>query len=178
MATFTEFFGVVETEIGCRCRVALADLLESACDVAVTVTSAADATDAGAVYSPEALTTPHVPSEHEDRLHVTDVFVVPVTVTVNWWESAAPMSTDDSERLTFTGTSFTVAEPVLEVSDCSVATTVTLAALGIRDGAVYKPLVSMVPQAAPVHPVRLQTTAVEVVPVTVAVNCWVAPAMS
>ena len=64
------------------------------------------------------------------------------------------------------------------VSDCSVATTVTVVALGIRDGAVYRPLVSIVPQPVPVHPETLHVTAVEEVPVTLAVNCWVAPAMS
>src|SRR5450759_1570278 len=85
---------------------------------------------------------------------------------------------EDSGRLTLTGVRCNIAEPVLELSGCRVATTVTVAALGIEDGAVYRPLVSIVPHAEPVHPERLQVTVVEDVPVTVAVNCWVAPAMS
>ena len=85
---------------------------------------------------------------------------------------------EGSEIPTATGTWLTRADPDLVVSDCSVATTVTFVALGIRDGAVYRPLVSIVPHAVPVHPETLQVTAVEEVPVTLAVNCWVAPAMS
>lgn len=88
------------------------------------------------------------------------------------------MFMEDSEMLTPTATWFTFAEPVLEASDCSVAATVTVAALGTGVGVVYRPLASIVPQAEPVHPEVLHVTAVEEVPVTVAVNCWVAPAMS
>lgn len=84
---FTETFrgpvGEIETETGTKCTVALADLLGSACDVAVTVTSAADATEEGAVYNPVELRVPHAPREHVERLQVTDVFVCPVTVAVN-----------------------------------------------------------------------------------------------
>lgn len=79
---------------------------------------------------------------------------------------------------TFTATWFTRADPDLVVSDCSVATTFTVVSLGIRDGAVYRPLLSIVPQPVPVHPETLQVTAVEEVPVTLAVNCCVAPAIS
>src|ERR1017187_6734241 len=85
---------------------------------------------------------------------------------------------EDSVIFTATGTWFTFADPDFRGFDCSVATTVTVVALGIRDGAVYRPLVSIVPHAAPVHPETLHVTAVEEVPVTLAVNCWVAPAMS
>jgi hypothetical protein len=80
---FTSPDGEIETEIGCRCTVALADLLGSTCDVAVTVTSAATETDEGAVKKPEALRVPHALREHAERLQVTAVFVCPVTDTVN-----------------------------------------------------------------------------------------------
>jgi hypothetical protein len=83
IATFTELAGVVETEIGCICTVALADLLGSACDVTVTVTSAAEGTEPGAVYNPVELMVPHALSEQVERLQVTAVFEVPLTVTVN-----------------------------------------------------------------------------------------------
>ena len=85
---------------------------------------------------------------------------------------------EDSGLSTATGTWLTRADPDLVVSDCSVATTVTVVALGSRDGAVYRPLVSIAPQPAPVHPETLHVTAVEEVPATLTVNCWVAPAMS
>ena len=84
---FTETFrgpaGEIETETGCKCTVALADLLGSACDVTVTVTSAAEGTEAGVVYNPVELMVPHALSEQVERLQVTAVFEVPLTVTVN-----------------------------------------------------------------------------------------------
>ena len=61
-------------------------------------------------------------------------------------------------------------------SAIDVAVTETRAGLGTVAGAVYRPLVDIVPQAAPVQPlpVTLQVTAVLAVFDTVAVNCcWV-----
>ena len=60
-------------------------------------------------------------------------------------------------------------------SNCSLATTVTVAALGIDAGAEDIPVAVMVPHPAPV---QLHVTAVDEVPVTAAVNCWVPPAFS
>jgi hypothetical protein len=115
---------------------------------------------------------------HPVMLQATAVELVPVTVAVNCWVAPAPSETEPGDIEIFTATWFTFAEPVFEVSDCNVATTVTVASLGTGVGAVYRPLVSIVPQAEPVHPEVLHVTAVDEVPVTVAVNCWVAPAMS
>jgi hypothetical protein len=58
-------------------------------------------------------------------------------------------------------------------SATEVAVTDTCAGLGTADGAVYRPLVDMVPHVAPVHPLPAtpHDTAVFVAPVTVAVNC-------
>ena len=61
-----------------------------------------------------------------------------------------------------------------------VAVTDTCAGLGTAEGAVYKPLVDMVPHVAPVQPLpaMLHDTAIFVVPVTVAVNCFCNPALT
>ena len=58
-------------------------------------------------------------------------------------------------------------------SATDVAVTVTKGGLGAVEGAVYKPVVEIVPQSDPAQPVplRLQVTAVVLDPVTVDVNC-------
>jgi hypothetical protein len=82
------------------------------------------------------------------------------------------------ETFTLMRGTVTVLEPDLVESACKVADTVTVSALATVEGAVYRPVASTAPQALPVHPVpaMLQLTAVLVVPVTVALNCCVAPA--
>jgi hypothetical protein len=77
--------------------------------------------------------------------------------------------------VTARATCVTAAVAVFVLSDCKVATMLTLPSLGIGVGAVYRPVESIVP-----HPVpeQLHITAVEVVPVTVAVNCCVSPPFS
>ena len=58
-------------------------------------------------------------------------------------------------------------------SAAEVAVTDTCAGLGTAEGAVYRPLVDIVPHVAPVQPLpaTLHDTAVFVVSVTVAVSC-------
>jgi hypothetical protein len=107
-------------------------------------------------------------NEQSDRLHVTAVFDVPVTVALNWCVSPPWMLTADSVTATLTGTWCTSAESDFVGSNCSLASTVTVAALGIDAGAVYIPVAVMVPHPAPV---QLHVTAVDEVPVTAAVNC-------
>jgi hypothetical protein len=83
------------------------------------------------------------------------------------------------EMVTATGArTVTVADADLVLSAVEVATTLTRAGLGTVPGAVYKPLVEMVPQPLPEQPapLRLHVTAVFVVFITVAVNCCVFPA--
>ena len=71
----------------------------------------------------------------------------------------------------------TTAGAAFVVSATEVAVTVTVVELGSFVGAVYKPVVLTVPMIAspPVSPFTLQVTEVLVDPVTVAVNCCVAP---
>jgi hypothetical protein len=71
------------------------------------------------------------------------------------------------------------AEPNLVESAADVAVTVTKAGSGAWDGAVYRPLVLIVPQVDPTQPtpLSLQVTEVLLDPVTVAVNCCCAPVL-
>jgi hypothetical protein len=67
----------------------------------------------------------------------------------------------------------TVADPDLVGSESKVAVTATIGGLGAFAGAVYSPLVLMLPQADPPHPLpdMLQITRALELPLTVAVNC-------
>mgnify|MGYP000947246153 CR=1 FL=1 len=99
---------------------------------------------------------------------VTEDVLPPVTVAVNCW--VAPWFTVGAAGLTdtFTGT-VTVADAVLVVSALLLTVTVKVPPL---DGAVYLPEVLTLPLPVPA---TAQVTAVFVVPVTVAANCWVPP---
>jgi uncharacterized protein (DUF2237 family) len=113
-----------------------------------------------------------------ERLHFTAVFVVPVTLAVNC--CLAPITTfaEDGETETATGgNTVTVAEADLLGSACEVAVTVTVGGVGTEAGAVYRPATVMVPHVGPLQPVPeiVQVTVVLIVPVTVAVNCCLAP---
>jgi hypothetical protein len=78
------------------------------------------------------------------------------------------------ERVTAISTTFTFTVAVFELSAFNAACTMTFADGGV-EGAVYSPLAEIEPQAAPVQELLeiLQVTAVSLVPVTLAVNCWV-----
>jgi hypothetical protein len=65
----------------------------------------------------------------------------------------------------------TVAVPVFVASATDVAVTVTAAGLGSVAGAVYRPVLSIVPLALP--PLTAQVTVSLLELLTVAVNCWV-----
>ena len=140
--------------------VAEADLVESATLVAVTEKPPATPP---ALYKPEAETVPPL------ALHVTEVFEVPVTEAVN---CCVPPACNDAE----------VGEIVTATTDCAVAVTcaeadfvesAVLVAVTVYVpavfGAVYNPEAETVPALA------LHVTAVFEIPVTVAVNCCVAP---
>ena len=73
----------------------------------------------------------------------------------------------------FTGKIDTDAEAVLLVSAELVAVTVTVAGDGTAEGAVYSPLLAIVPQAVALHPApcKVHVTAVFEVPTTDAFNC-------
>lgn len=74
----------------------------------------------------------------------------------------------------------TLAEPESDAFADKTAVTVTVAGLGMVLGAVYNPLDVIVPVAAlpPGVPFTRQVTAVFVVPVTLAMNCVLAPGLS
>ena len=101
---------------------------------------------------------------------VTVVLLVPVTEAVNCWLAPTCRVLDEGERVMPTDAggviAVTCAEPDLLLSAMLVAVTVYVPALC---GAVYRPLLLIVPALA------FQLTVVLLVPVTEAVNCWVAP---
>ena len=70
----------------------------------------------------------------------------------------------------------TWAEAVLEVSACAMAVTVTVAGLGMLEGAVYVPSAAMVPctESPPTTPFTCQVTVVLALFLTVALNFCVA----
>lgn len=87
-------------------------------------------------------------------------------------------SADVGETLTKTGPEMvTRAVPDFDGFATDVALTVTCAGEGADVGAVKRPVVEIVPQAAPVQPapLTLHVTAVLDAPFTVALNCWCAP---
>jgi hypothetical protein len=114
-------------------------------------------------------------------LHVTAVFVVPVTVA--WNSCWLPIVTIVvvGVMATLMGLMMvTAALADVTPSAIEVAVTVTVAGEGTASGAVYKPPEVIVPHADPTQPVplTLQVTPVTSVLITLAVNCWLAPASS
>lgn len=163
--------------------VALAALLVSAAEVAVTVTAAGFGTVPGALYRPVELTTPHAAPEHPlpVTLQVTAVFEFPVTFALNCSCSPATTCAVVGEIVTATGgmmVTVAVAEEVASATD--VTFTVTCGGLGTLEGAVYSPVEVIFPHALPLHPLplTLQVTLVLAVPVTVATKCACAPVVS
>jgi hypothetical protein len=163
----------------------------SATDVAVTVTVLGDGTVAGAVYTPVVepmLPTPVsvVESDQVTFWHVGfDVRLQPGLLTVAVKRKVSPVPTvalvgEMAMLIPVTMVSVDVA--VLVVSACAVPVIVTVGAIvvvplvvvvGIVAGAVYSPVPSIVPHelaATPVAQVRVQVTAVLLLPVTRALN--------
>ena len=99
---------------------------------------------------------------------MTAVLLEPVTLAVNCWVCEA-------DRLVLVGVTdtatggfrLTVALADFVGSAALVAVTVTVCALAIEDGAVYRPVEVSVPTGE----LKVQVTAVSVEPVTLAVNC-------
>jgi hypothetical protein len=162
---------------------ALPDLLLSATDVAVTVTSGGAGTTPGAPYNPELVMVPQVKPEQPLPLilQVTLWLLVPVTLAVNCLYAPVTTSAVDGVTVTTTGgTIVTAADCDLVGSATEVAVTETCAGLGNELGAVYKPVDDTLPHAEPTQPLPLtfQRTDVLLVPLTVAVNCCVAPSVT
>lgn len=108
------------------------------------------------------------------RLQVTLVLVEPVMVAVNGCVWEADKDAEVGATLTVSeGISVTVAVPLLVASAALVAITVTFCWLATADGAVYSPVLSMVP----VFGLKLHVTLVLAEPVTVAAKgcVWEGP---
>lgn len=160
--------------------VAASDFVLSATEIAVTVTGFDAGTVAGAVKSPVALIVPVVaiPPVTPFTCQVTAVLDVFVTLAENC--CVKPVVTVAVLGLTVTvmaggAVTVTTAVPDFVAYACEVAVMVTVPPVGTVPGAVYKPDEFMVPMLAALAEELLtcQVTAVFVVPVTVAVNCWV-----
>ncbi|MGA7767407.1 MAG: hypothetical protein WCA27_14435 [Candidatus Sulfotelmatobacter sp.] len=181
-ATLAEVGEMVTVTTGTIVTVALADLVGSATDVAVTEKNGGFGGTAGAVNSPEGLTVPHVsPAQPIPVIvHVTAVLEEPVTVALNCFCALTPtwaLVGDMEIATTLPEVIVTVADPDLVGSESKVAVTVTIGGFGGVEGAVYSPLALMLPQADPLHPVpaMLQITRGLELPLTAAVNCNWAP---
>jgi hypothetical protein len=112
---------------------------------------------------------------------VTAVLGTPFTVAVNC--CVVKIATLTGLGVTATATccaTVTEADPESAVLAAETAFTVTVAGLGIVLGAVYNPVAVIVPTVAlpPVVPFTCQVTAVFVVPVTVSMNCLLAPGLT
>lgn len=119
----------------------------------------------GAVYSPFT----SVPTCGVND-QVTAVLALPLTAAVNCCTCPCRSVTDVGLTFTTNGASVTVAEAEVSPSAALVAVMVTVCGLLSVAGAVYRPFTNV-----PVGGVTDQFTAVFVLPVTVAVNCWVCP---
>lgn len=115
------------------------------------------------------------------RVQVTPPFAVPSTEALNCCVILTATFVLDGFTLTLIcPDTVTVAEADLELSATLVAVTFTVAGEGGTAGAEYtaeSPLDDREPQAAPLQPepLKLQFTLVFELPVTVALNCCVAP---
>src|SRR5215470_8652682 len=114
---------------------------------------------------------------------VTAVLATPFTVAVNC--CVAKIGTLPGFGITATVTdvccpTVTLADPESAAFATETATTVTVGGFGMELGAVYNPVALIVPTVAlpPDMPFTCQLTAVFVVPVTLAMNCFVAPGLT
>ncbi len=181
-AIVAEVGEIVMVTTGTTVTEAVADLLGSATEAAVTEKNGGAGSTAGAVYSPAEVTVPQVVPAQPDPVivQVTAVLDEPVTVTVNCWCPPVPIWTEVGEIEIPTAVPVvmvTVADPDFVGSDSNVAVTATMGGFGAWAGAVYNPLLPMLPQADPLHPLPeiLHTKRADEFPLDEAVNCNWAP---
>jgi hypothetical protein len=109
--------------------------------------------------------------------HVTAVVGDPFKDAVNCWVPKSGTVTALGDTLTepagLTAVTVTVADADFVLSACDVAVTVTCAGVGTAVGAMYRPVLVIVPLEAP--PATLHVTAVFEVPVMDTVNGCVLP---
>jgi hypothetical protein len=171
---------------GWMVTVALPEAELFACETALTVTvvvillplpSDFVGTPLGATYSPLVDTNPMVwlPPAMPLTSQVTAELGAPFTDAVNCCVPKFATLAALGDTLTEVGgpVTVTVADADFVESACAVAVTVACGGFGVVAGAVYSPVLEIVPLEAP--PVTLQVTAAFDVPVTVAANCCVLP---
>ena len=149
------------------------DAVVSARLVAVTVTVCAVVTVAGAVYRPDVLIEPPATGLTD---HVTALFALLVTIAVSC--AVWPLFSAVFAGLTLTateGSSVIAVDEDAVVSAKLVAVTVTVCAVVMVAGAVYRPGVLIEPRATGLI---VHVTALLAVLVTVAVSCSVWPLFS
>jgi hypothetical protein len=129
---------------GLRVIVLVSYLLGSAILVAFTVTVVWEAIVAGAVYRPLAERVPVL----GDKLQVTPVFEVPVTVDMNCCVCPAVNVGFAGLTVTMTPAGLTVIVAVANSvgSETLVMVTVTVVTVFTTAGAVYRPLAEMLPK--------------------------------
>jgi hypothetical protein len=159
--------GVTFTVIGTSVSTELPVLAGSAALVAMTVTDCWELIAAGAVYNPVAEIEPTAGGL---MVQVSDVFPVPVTVAVNCCVWPPKMFAVGGVTLTATGARLMVAEDDTELLKVLVAFAVIVWAVEMIAGAVYSPVVEIVPTLG----VRLQVTLLEM-PAALTENCCVCP---
>lgn len=148
---------------GVRLMTAVADLVGSATLVAVTVTCWEPPTTAGAVYNP----VPEIAPTPGRIAQLTAVLPVPVTAAVNCCVWPPPNTAVAGDMVTPTAASETLALADFDGSSTLVAVTVICCGLATTAGAVYSPLVEILPTFGFTD----QMTAVLAVPLIVAANC-------
>jgi hypothetical protein len=130
----------------------------------------------GALYSPavEIVPTVALPPLTPSTYQVTAVFVVPVTVAVNCFVVIPGTEAEVGLMLIATADVVTLTAALADFVASALLVTLTVCE-PTAAGALYNPAVEMVPTVAfpPLTPSTYQVTAVFVVPVTVAVNCFV-----
>lgn len=154
-----------------------ADLVVSACDVAVTLTIAGLGTIAGEVYKPAGVIFPQLEPEQPlpETLHDTDVLELPVTCAENCREADGASLAEVGEIVTLTTrTTVTVALADLVGSATDVAVKEKNGGFGGTAGAVNNPDGLTVPQILPAQPIPVivHVTAVLLEPVTVTLKCF------
>jgi len=150
--------------------------LELAADVAFIVTVAGVGTFAGAVYRPADEIVPQAAPEHPtpDTVQSTETAEVPVTLAANCCVAFTSTVAETGDTLTTIGVLMVnVAVYDLVGSATEVAVTKIREGSGSTAGALYSPPVVTTPHALPEqpYPVTLHSTAVFVVPLTLATNC-------
>jgi len=126
---------------------------------------------------------PCVPPVTPLTCQVTAVLATPFTVAVNCCVAKIATLLGFGVTATVPDTccpTVTLADPESAEFAAETAATVTVAGLGMELGAVYNPVALIVPTVAlpPDIPFTCHVTAVFVVPVTLAMNCFVPPGLT